>query len=170
MPVAAVALQQHVAKTASCMNGPASGGRLLHTAPTNNVVRHKTAERGWCTKMAFHWGAVFAHHPHRQTAPTQGLLAGAVAINRPPIRLRFSFLPPPSQTSDVAKKSRRRFFAVFGLRGPSTGPRTSRPLPQDRFFVLSRFLTLPGPAEGPQMPKTGKNLRLDFFKTLEVWD
>ena len=29
-----------------------------------------------------------------------------------------------SQISDVAKKSRRRFFAVFGLQGPSAGPGT----------------------------------------------
>ena len=32
----------------------------------------------------------------------------------------------PPQTSDVVKKSGRRFFAVFGLRGPSTGPGSAK--------------------------------------------
>ena len=32
--------------------------------------------------------------------------------------------PLPAQTSDALKKSRRRFSAVFGPRGPSAGPGT----------------------------------------------
>ena len=30
-------------------------------------------------------------------------------------------------------------------------------------------MTLPGPGEGPQGPKTAKTRRLDFFNALEVW-
>ena len=39
----------------------------------------------------------------------------------------------------------------------------SGPFPRDRFFVLSRFLTVPGPGEGPRRPKTSKNRPLQFF-------
>ena len=51
----------------------------------------------------------------------------------------------------------------------NTGSWKSRPFPQERFFVLSRFLTVPGPVEGPRRPKTAKNLRRDFFATSEIW-
>ena len=33
----------------------------------------------------------------------------------------------------------------------------SGPFPRDRFVVLGRFLTVPGPVEGPRRPKTSKN-------------
>ena len=47
---------------------------------------------------------------------------------------------------------------------PGRGPRKSRPFPQDRlFFILNRFLTAPGPGEGPRRPKTPKNRPLQFF-------
>eukprot|EP00959_Pyramimonas_sp_CCMP1952_P349427 7321627-Pyramimonas_sp.AAC.1 len=34
---------------------------------------------------------------------------------------------------------------IFSIRGPPK----SRPIPQDRFLIPSRFLTVPGPGEGP---------------------
>ena len=43
-------------------------------------------------------------------------------------------------------------------------------LPWDRFSILKRFLTLPGPVEGPWKPKTPKNLRLEKITTSEFWD
>eukprot|EP00959_Pyramimonas_sp_CCMP1952_P467090 9491031-Pyramimonas_sp.AAC.1 len=44
------------------------------------------------------------------------------------------------------------------------GPRTFRPPPWDRIFIPSRFLTVPRPGEGPEKPKTTKNLGLDFSR------
>ena len=40
---------------------------------------------------------------------------GTLGVAFPPAALA-------AQISNAAKKSRRRLFAVFGLRGPSTGP------------------------------------------------
>jgi len=60
------------------------GARCMHTIPTDKVVRHGAAERGWCTKAAPLRDTIFVHHPHKQAAPTRGLCAGAVAINRSP--------------------------------------------------------------------------------------
>ena len=37
---------------------------------------------------------------------------------------------------------------------PIRGPQTSRQLPWDRFSVLSRFLPVPGPLEGPPMAES----------------
>ena len=61
-----------------------------------------------------------------------------------PWTLHGRVLPPRPQTSDVV---------VFSIRGPWK----SRPFPWDRFFILSRFLTVPGPGEGPRRPETSKN-------------
>ena len=44
----------------------------------------------------------------------------------------------------------------------NVGPRMSGPFPRDRFFILSRFLTVPGPGEGPRRPKTPKDRPLQF--------
>ena len=62
-------------------------------------------------------------------------------------------------------QTQRPDVVIFSIRSP----RTSRPLPRDRFFIPSRFLTVPGPVEGPRRPKIAKKLRLDFFEALEVW-
>ena len=43
------------------------------------------------------------------------------------------------------------------------GPRRSRQLPRGRFFVLGRFLTVPGPGKGLPRPKMAENRLLQFF-------
>ena len=47
----------------------------------------------------------------------------------------------------------------------NVGPRMSRRLPRDRFFVLSRFLTVPGPVEGPWGPEAAKHLSYGVFSS-----
>ena len=48
---------------------------------------------------------------------------------------------------------------IFSIRGP----RRSRPFPWDRFFILSRFLTVSGPVDCPRGPKIAKNLPSCLF-------
>ena len=50
----------------------------------------------------------------------------------------------------------------------NVGPRMSGPIPRDRFFILSRWLTLPGPGEGPRGPKTPKNRPVHFLRRLDL--
>ena len=45
---------------------------------------------------------------------------------------------------------------------PNAGPPSSGHLPRARLLIPSRFLTAPGPAEGPRGPNTS---RRDFFTT-----
>ena len=49
------------------------------------------------------------------------------------------------------------------------GPRRSGDLPRDRFFVLGRFFTVPGTAEGLQTPKIAKTSRSNFFGASDLW-
>ena len=42
-------------------------------------------------------------------------------------------------------------------------------LSRDRLFVPSRFLTAPGPVEGPRGPRTTRSLRRDFSMMSEAW-
>ena len=45
----------------------------------------------------------------------------------------------------------------------------SRPLPQDRLFIQSRFLTVPGSRDGFRSPRILKNLWRVLSETPEVW-
>ena len=67
----------------------------------------------------------------------------------------------PLRSSENLRKPAK----AFGVRTPRTaspptlqffchvGTQRSGPFPRDQFFVLGRFLTLPGPGEGPRRPK-----------------
>ena len=55
-----------------------------------------------------------------------------------------------------------RALQVFRCAVPG-GPWMSRQLPQGRFFVLGRCLTVPGPVEGLQKPKIAKIRPLQFL-------
>ena len=81
------------------------------------------------------------------------------------------------QGSRVAKATwhelRGASYAVNGLRrktrDATSAPGDPETFPWTGFSPRAVFQTAPGPAEGPRKPKTGKNLRLDFFKTQDAW-
>ena len=45
----------------------------------------------------------------------------------------------------------------------NVGPQRSRDPPRGRFFILGRLMTVPGPGNGLQRPKTSKIRSLQFF-------
>ena len=60
----------------------------------------------------------------------------------------------------------RDVVILFAAPAPKSGD-----LPRDLLFILSRSLTVPGPAESPRRPKTAKKMSIAFFSRRgEVWD
>ena len=116
-----------------------------HRAPRGRITK-RAAARGSSSIASF-------KRDEKKALPPSHLL---------PILLPLlSFLPLLLLPSRRARKGvpdiRCRVFL-------NAGSWKSRPFPQERFFVLSRFLTVPGPVEGPRRPKTAKDLRRAFSR------